>query len=710
MHSFYLVASPNGEAQAFLWALFSVIWMSIGIFTEALYPIMARRLILTISCLLVCMTFVLGQAKTGPAAARATFQKGTELLLANKFKRAAKLFSEAVEQDSTLVAASRFLGVAEEQQRNYAAAAAAYERVIDRDPYFSRLLYHQLATVYYRMSQPAVAMEYYLLFKDLQELPIGEFGRNGEEEAAAEKKVLASLENDIRAASITQDSSQFINVTELINLGAPINTIRSDLFPFLSNDRLLMFYTREGEFGDEDLIRGKRSSRDKQFTVSRFSQLNTTVKKEGVLSFVRDGERVYFAQCDQDDVSRNHCKIYSGRLLNGVIEDVEMLPEYITEDNWVSQPAISCDGQQLFFASTPNRSEDTDIYRCIKLQDGSWSAPVRLGAGVNSPGNEQAPFLSNDGRVLYFTSNGHASLGGYDIFMSFWDETQQHFTQAINLGPPVNGPHFEIGFHLTADGRTGYVASDRPGGRGGLDIYRFELAEGLSAYPVTYVSGYVTDSLTGAPIAGQAIPVANGNTYYTNEEGRFFICAPASKTLPLSVSRPDYRNYVRDFAIPAWDNLKPYRIDLLLSKDDPPPAPEPVVVETTTEPEPEPEERPAPRYKVKKKPGLVRFDFNDASLTPYQLEILERFVASVKDKEIVRISITGFTDDVGEASYNIKLSQDRAKAVAIYLQNAGLRADEIKIIGMGELPGGSQRALNRKVEISVTYKELIPID
>lgn len=666
--------------------------------------------ILLLNTLIVLTLIVLtgaslrAQARTGPVAARTTFNQGTELLLAGKFKRAAKTFRKALEQDSSLTAASRFLGIAEEEQGNYPAAAAAYQRVIERDPYSSRLLYYRLGKVYYKMSRPALALHYLSQFEVLQQEEPAKFGRNGEAEREQELAAIRRLDDDLRAASITQDSSQFVNVTELVNLGSPVNTIWTDVFPFFSDDQLTMYYTRVGEFEDHDLIRARRSRRDQKFTVSRFGQANTTTKNEGTLSFVRDGERVFFTQCD-DDESRNHCKVYAAWMIRGKLEDVQVLPDYITADNWVSQPAISCDGQQLFFASLADRKKDSDIWTCRKLRNGSWSEPRRLGPGVNTPGNEQSPFLSDDGRTLYFTSEGHANLGGTDIFMSFWDDTEQRFSRAMNLGPPVNGPHDEIGFHLTSDGRTGYVASNRPGGKGGYDIYRFKLSERLSSKPVTYLSGYVTDSLTGEPIVNQAVPVTGGNTYYTNYEGRFFICAPAGAALPLTVTHPAYLPYARDFAIPPWENLEPYRIDLFLATDTAPAAP----------PEEEPELPPAvektPVAKVRKvkKNLTVRFNFNDASLLPLQVENISRFVESVRGKAITRITITGFTDEVGKEVYNIKLSQNRAKAVGIHLQTAGLTADEINIVGMGELPGAAERALNRKVEVTIEYREMIEI-
>ncbi|MEO0734627.1 MAG: hypothetical protein AAFZ52_17460, partial [Bacteroidota bacterium] len=497
------------------------------------------------------------------------FNAGTDFLLTGKTKRAAKAFRTAAELDTGMVAAHRFLWIAEDLVGNFQAAAAAYQHVLDRDPYFSRLLYYQLGQVYYKMSRPKVALHYLRWFQELQEQPIGVFGRNGAEEAAEEQEVLARLDNEIRAAEITQDTMQFINVTRLHNLGRPVNTIRDDLFPFLTNDMKGMFYNRRGEFDDDDLIRAYRKDRKEEFSTDRLGSFNT-LKSEGMVSLVRDGERIFFTTCDGN---AGGCDLQTGWLINGRVRDVEALPDYVNSDYWESQPSISCDGQELYFVSArPGGLGGSDIYRCRKNADGTWGEPKNMGDGVNSSGDEEGPFLSNDGQALYFASTGHLSLGDQDIFVSYWDNSQKRFTDAINLGPPVNGPHREVGFHLSSNGRTGYVASNRPGGIGGLDIYRFELADRLNGQPITYVSGYVTDSLTGEPITDQAVPVGGiGKTYYTNYAGRFFICAPAKAVLPLTVEHPDYLPFARDFAVPPWENLEPYRIDLMLVREKMPP-------------------------------------------------------------------------------------------------------------------------------------------
>jgi outer membrane protein OmpA-like peptidoglycan-associated protein/tetratricopeptide (TPR) repeat protein len=670
-----------------------------------------------LSLLLCCLAASLpAQAQKGDnfAAANAAFDEGVQLLLNGKPKRAIKPFREAIKLDTGYIAAHRFLGLSQELVGNFASAAEAYQHVLNRDSTFSRLLYYKLGKVYYKMSRPKLALYYLERFEELQARNIGDFGRNGEEEAVEERKVLNRLDGEIKAARITQDSSQFINVTKLFNMGFPVNTQQNDYFPFFANDPNRFLFTRQGQGHDEDLLIGRRKDADGEWFTTRFGSFNT-LRPEGMCSIVRDGQRIYFTICKGEEVvvakgfrRTGNCDLYAGWLVDGKIEDIIPLPDYINSPvSWETQAAISCDEQQLFFVSEREPSFGmTDIFVCARQPDGSWGEPKNLGDGVNTPEAEEAPFLSDDGETLYFSSTGHYSLGDEDIFASWWDNSQKRFTQALNLGPPVNGPHRELGFHLSADGKTGYVASDRPGGLGKLDIYGFKLSERLSSRPITYLSGFVTDSLTGEPIVDQVVSIGNGKVYRTNYEGRFFVCAPSSEPLSIKVDNTDYLPYARTFAVPPWANVAPYRIDLFLNKEMviPPPAPPPLLEEEKEEEEAEY----APR--IKKVPYTVLFNFEDASLTARAIEGLQLFVGEIKGLNIVNIRVTGFTDSSGDAEFNLRLSQDRAKAVGVHLQTAGVKASEFNIVGAGELPGASQRALNRKVEITVVYRELVRIN
>jgi outer membrane protein OmpA-like peptidoglycan-associated protein/tetratricopeptide (TPR) repeat protein len=665
--------------------------------------------LLLLLCCLVTDLPAQNQKGSNFAAANAAFDAGVQLLLAGKPKRAIKPFREAIKQDSGYISAHRFLGLSHDLVGNFTLAADAYQYVLNRDSSFSRLLYYKLGKVYYKMSRPELALYYLECFQKLQERDIGEFGLNGEEEAAEERKVLARLDGEIKAARITQDSSQFINVTTLFNMGFPVNTQQNDYFPFFANDPNHFLFTRQGQGQDEDLLIGRRKNAESEWSTTRFGSFNT-LRPEGMCSIVRDGQRIYFTICKGEEVvvakgfrRTGNCDLYAGWLVDGKIDDIIPLPNYINSPvSWETQAAISCDEQQLFFVSEREPSFGmTDVFVCDRQPDGSWSEPRNLGDGVNTPEAEEAPFLSDDGQTLYFSSTGHYSLGDEDIFASWWDNSQGRFTQAINLGPPVNGPHRELGFHLSADGKTGYVASDRPGGLGKLDIYGFKLSDRLSSRPITYLSGFVTDSLSGEPIVGQVVSVGNGKVYRTNYQGRFFVCAPASEPLPVKVDNVEYLPYARTFAVPQRDNVTPYRIDLFLSKEKVIPPPSPPVVEV---------EIPEYGTRIKKRNYTVLFNFEDASLTARAIEGLRIFVDEVKNRSVVNINVTGFTDSTGDAEFNLRLSQDRARAVGVHLQTAGVKATEFNIVGAGELPGASQRALNRKVEVTVTYREVVKVN
>ncbi|MCP9236173.1 OmpA family protein [Lewinella sp. JB7] len=614
----------------------------------------------------------------------AAFDDGVQHLLDGNAKRAGKALRQAVDLDSTFLPGLRMLGVVYDLQDELQPALDAYLAVIRRDPYFSRLLYYHTGDVYLRQGQSREALRYLLKFRDLQSEDIGRYGLVGEQETITEREIVdRKLERRILAARIASDSTNYTNASGLYNLGAPINTALNDYFPFFSNDLGTLLFTRQSRDGDEDLIEGERRTQG-GYRTGRFGHFNTS-QPEGMCTLMRDGESIFFTLC-HEDAAGGGCDIYSGVLINGRIGEVTRLPDYLNSTTWDSQAAISCDGRQLFFASTrPGGIGGSDLYRSERLADGSWSEPRNLGAGVNTPEDEEAPFLSNDGETLYFSSMGHRGLGDQDIYFSRWDEGGQRWSPAVNIGPPINSANRELGFHLSADGRRGFFASDRPGGHGKLDIYGFTLNETLTGKEVTFVSGYVTDSLSGVPIPDQEIPVAGGDVFRTNYAGRFFICAPPNQQLPLSADHPDYLPYRRSFDIPQWDNQSPYRIDLRLSREAaelPPLAPPPP--------------RPA---RTQSRTSKVLFAFEKATVTDAHRGELERLIATAESRTVVGVTVVGYTDEVGSSDYNLGLSQRRAAAVAEVLRQLGIPEALIRVEGRGELPGRSGRDLNRRVDV-----------
>ncbi len=632
-----------------------------------------------------------GQERTVRQRAVASFDAGVQELLDGRPRRAEKLLLEAVDRDPGMLPARRLLGVARDLLRDHDGALECYLEVLRLDSTYSRLLYYQIGDVYLRAGKPRLALEYFYQFRRLQKMDTGTFGLAGEQEYGTEQQILQrELDRQVLAARITADSVNYLIATGVEALGGEINGPLNDYFPFFTNDGTRVLFTRQAKDGDEDLITGRRRGGDGTFTTSRFGSFNTQ-QPEGMCTLVRDGETIFFTLCHEVEQGGS-CDIHAGVLVDGRIRDTKKLPAYVNSSTWDSQAAISCDGRQLFFASTrPGGIGGSDLYRSDRLPDGGWSEPVNLGAAVNSPDDEEAPFLSNDGQTLYFSSMGHGGLGDEDIYFSRLDTVSGHWTPARNIGPPINSPARELGFHLTPDGRTGYFASDRPGGTGGLDIYRFQLSEQLTGREVTYVSGYVTDSLTGRPIADQAVPLASGEVFRTNYAGRFFICAPPGQALPLTVDRADYQPYARSFAVPRWDNRKPYRIDLRLSKS----------VASAPEPPPPPRPRPAARETLTTR---LLFAFEQAALSAEEREALERLLSTVDAKRIEEVIVRGYTDETGSTAYNKDLSLARASAVARILVERGIDPAIIRTEGLGELTGGEDRRENRRVELTLRLR------
>ena len=175
----------------------------------------------------------------------------------------------------------------------------------------------------------------------------------------------------------------------------------------------------------------------------------------------------------------------------------------INTGSWESQPCVSADGKELYFVS--RRNGNADIYCSRHNADRSWGEPQNLGAPINTKGSEMAPFLHPDGRTLYFSSDKHIGMGGFDLFMSRRGEDGR-WQEPVNLGFPINTQGDEINFFVAADGKTAFISSQREGGQGGYDIYTFELPEEIRSDSANYFSNVdVTELSPGDAIVLQNI-------------------------------------------------------------------------------------------------------------------------------------------------------------------------------------------------------------
>jgi outer membrane protein OmpA-like peptidoglycan-associated protein/tetratricopeptide (TPR) repeat protein len=627
------------------------------------------------------------------------FMAGEEALLKKEYKKALRLFEKVLEQKPELHAARRYMGVCYELLGDYKRALHEYETIIERDSMFSRTLYYRAAEASQKSGAADKALRYFGKFEVMLGKPIEDFNGVTETEIADEPDLVAQLDQSIRATIITLDSTNFLNLGEVKNLGRSINSAEDEYFPVLTSNQKLMFYTtRKNERSDENLyysIAKGENDWEKGASLSKFN----TKYNEGIPSFVRDGKTVFFTACDREGVG-GWCDIWQADLEDLEITNVRSLEGKVNSEKWETQAAISCDGSTLYFMSDrPGGYGRTDIWMSNRLSDGTWSEPINMGPTINTPDYEEAPFITNDGETLYFTSSGHPNIGGSDIFLTRKDR-QGNWSKPLNLGPPINSPHIELGFFLSADGKTGYFSSNRPEGFGGMDIYQFELPKELYSEPMTFVEGFVTDSLQNKPIQ-TTLQIPGREAVQTDENGRFFLCIHALTPLPVSVNEPLYLPYESEFAIPLWNNKTFYKVEVRL---------QPVQVPPTMTKKGIPQDTVAmePLKKPKRHDYLhtIFFDFDKSEMSVSEVSSLEEFIQRIKGKKMIRVEIIGYSDDVGTDTYNLKLSEERAKEIAVHLRDSnGILVNQIHIEGRGEIRDDKPKKLNRKVDVKVTVLE-----
>ena len=616
------------------------------------------------------------------------YQKGEAALLKGDATKAIEYFEKVIDIRPEFHAAHRALGTSFELNNELDKTISSYEMVVQSNPKFSRILYYELALAYYRNKEYEEALIYFNTFKNLQSEDVNNFGLSGQKEIGYEKEYLQKLESSIEACKVAIDQSKYLNITEIVNLGPEINSKTDEYFPFLSNDLKTLFYTsRNTKISDENLYVAKRVNQKWKKGGTFFNGINTDTN-EGMCSFTRDGLKMFFTACNRQNVLGN-CDIQMASFYSGIIDTVNTLPGYSNSAQWESQASINCDGSVMYFASNrPGGFGGTDIWYSTRLEDGSWSEAKNVGQLINTKLDEEAPFITNDGKTLYFSSTGHLGMGEQDLFFSKKYKTG-NWGKAINLGRPINSEHRELGFFLSPDGNEGYFASDRPSGFGGMDIYNFVLPDYLYTEPITFIEGFVKDSISAQPVQTILTPI-NLPSIKTDANGRFFICYPSDSIFQFTLEQDRYESYTKQVLIPTMHNIKSFNINVKLK-------PLPTALEKKVENQHKTINEETINHKVFAE--TIYFEYDDYGLTKQSHKILNRLVEKYKHKTISLLSFKGFTDQIGSYGYNFALSTKRANAAAEYLKSKRLIIKNIDIQGLGELKNGDDDLINRKVEI-----------
>lgn len=460
------------------------------------------------------------------------------------------------------------------------------------------------------------------------------------------------------------------------SLGPNINTDRQEYLPSFTADGDYLVYTTRIN-GQEDFFFSQR--KDDEWEVGRpMQQLNTPLN-EGAQSISADGRLLVFTSC-ASGMSGGSCDLYYAVYKNNTWTRPERIPGLINTKYWESQPSLSADGKTLYFASDrPGGLGRRDIWKSQQKADGQWGKPVNLGPTINTPEQDQCPFLHPDGETLYFCSDGWPGMGGNDLFFSRKGDGK--WAKPINLGYPINTVANEGTLVVSLDGQTAYFATDKNtiATRNNQtssqllvnnDIYSFSLHKAAQPLPVTYVKGTVVDSRNKEKLTADIVifDLTTGQEHTritTNKAGEFLATLPQGKDYALNISKKGYLFFSENFALEESNTLeKPYLLKIGLER----------FVEI------KPEARPP-------KPIVLRnifFEFGSANLLSSSQNELEKLYQLLQSEKALRIQVNGHTDDVGGEESNLTLSENRAKAVYQWLITKGIDETRLAYKGYGE--------------------------
>lgn len=262
------------------------------------------------------------------------------------------------------------------------------------------------------------------------------------------------------------------------NLGNTINSEYPDYYPLVPPDESFLVYTTRRKGGLSVMeFDGFYSSdiyyadwNQVQFKNGRSvgSVINTSYDEQAV-GLSADGDQLFI----YIDHLKEYGDIYLSSRSSKSFGKKEKMGEIINSKEFETSGSISADGEVLLFASRREGGlGGTDLYMTRKLPTGEWAIPQNLGSHINTYLNEDFPYMLPDGKTLYFASQGHSSMGGYDIFSSVWDEKTNTWTKPQNIGYPLNTPEDNMTIYFSQDRHSAYLSATRKEGLGDLDIYR----------------------------------------------------------------------------------------------------------------------------------------------------------------------------------------------------------------------------------------------
>jgi outer membrane protein OmpA-like peptidoglycan-associated protein len=472
-------------------------------------------------------------------------------------------------------------------------------------------------------------------------------------------------------------------------LSDELNKFQLQYFPAMTADEnFLIFTARQGthEMYDENIYVSRKLN-GVWTSPQGISPLITGRENEGTSSINADARILVFTKCGSPE-GQGSCDIFISEREGNNWKAPKPIRE-INSPYWDSHPSLSADGRRIFFTSArPGGQGRMDLWCSEKDSNQVWQPPYNLGSGINTPYDEETPFLHANGETLYFASDGHPGFGKVDLF--FTRKDKNGWEKPVNLGKSINTPGDESGLFITASGKTGLFCLEERRDRELLasQIQLFRIPTSMQKGPAcTFLTGTVYDAVTKKRLQAnvELVHLGSGKTEFAQESdkdfGTFTAVVQEKQKYAMFVSRAGYLfNSSSITTDSVLETASGWKKDVYL---------EPI------------------RAGASIVLNNLFFESGKADLLPASLLELRKIGKLMRLNPTMNIEISGHTDDVGKDADNLLLSQKRAGAVTEHLVRQGINRTRLKSVGLGETKplnanaDDNQRLLNRRIEFKV---------
>lgn len=642
---------------------------------------------------------------------KALLDKGDKLFARKEYENALQVYKEAFTLNPNDAGVNFRVGVCYLHGETKAKALSYLELAHRTNPAVDEDIDYHLGMAYQYNHQYGKAKEFFHEFK------------------RKNKKLTDIADHKIAECEVGDSLTRKPAYVQIENLGAVINTNFHEYSPLFSEDGNTLIFT-SNRSDDETKIKMGTNYEDiyiTRKTPNGWSSPNKIAENinvqfnDAAASLSADGKTLflYYEEGAGD--------IYTSTLEGGAWSKPVPLNKNINSPHfWETSASISADGKRLFFTSNrPGGQGELDIYVSELDSKGSWGKAVNLGPTINTPFHEDSPFIHHDGVTLFFSSDGHPTMGSNDIFKSEFRDGQ--WSKPVNLGYPINSIEYDGFFMLSADKKTGYYSALREDGLGSADIYEIKFLdppkeeapviiaqtepEIVIEQPdtttvvastdfvdpivqlhkdmkiVTVLKGKVIDETSATPLGAVITLVDNASQNVIArinsdpKTGDFELVIPHGGNYGVSTERAGYLFNSINFNVPQFAEYQEIDTHILMVKAE-----------------------------VGSKMVLknIFFDVGKSDLKAESIAELEKIKELLSSNSHMKVQINGHTDNTGNAATNMTLSLERSQAVVQYLIEHGIDAGRLQAKGFGsERPLVSNddeqegREINRRTEIEI---------